>query len=84
MAPHLGAVLRGWFPGLVLPHFHGRVLAVDGDVARRAAALSVPDARPFSDGLIAATALVHAKTVVTRNVQDFVGTGVAVIDPWHA
>jgi len=82
--PVQGALLRAWFTGQVLPQFDGRVLAVDGDVARRAAALSVPDARPFSDGLIAATALVHAKTVVTRNVQDFVGAGVAVVDPWHA
>lgn len=62
----------------------GRVLPVDGEVARRAAALSVPDARPFTDGLVAATALVHAKTVVTRNAQDFVGAGVAVVDPWQA
>ncbi|NKY11419.1 PIN domain-containing protein [Cellulomonas hominis] len=80
--PAQGAHLRAWFTGQVLPEFAGRVLPVDGEVARRAAALSVPDARPYTDGLIAATALVHAKTVVTRNIQDF--PGVAVVDPWAA
>jgi predicted nucleic acid-binding protein len=35
------------------------------------------------DGLIAATALEHGLTVVTRNVKDFEGLGVLVIDPWH-
>jgi predicted nucleic acid-binding protein len=34
------------------------------------------------DCLIAATALVHGMTVVTRNVADFDGTGVALLDPW--
>lgn len=80
--PAQGARLRAWFTEQVLPAFAGRVLPVDGDVARRAATLSVPDARPYTDGLIAATALVHAKTVVTRNVQDF--PGVAAVDPWTA
>lgn len=80
--PAQGAHLRAWFTDQVLPEFDGRVLPVDGDVARRAATLSVPDARPSTDGLIAATALVHAKTVVTRNTQDF--PGVAAVDPWTA
>jgi predicted nucleic acid-binding protein len=38
--------------------------------------------RPVADALIAATAKVHNKVLVTRNVADFAGTGVDLIDPW--
>jgi predicted nucleic acid-binding protein len=44
--------------------------------------LHVPDPRPLRDGLIAATALVHGVTVVTRNVGDFAPTGVPTLNPW--
>ena len=43
----------------------------------------VPNPRSDRDALIAATALVHGMTVVTRNVSDFQATGVAVVNPWH-
>ncbi len=55
----------------MLRAFSERILLVDIAVARRSAALHVPDPRPVRDGLIAATALVHGMTVVTRNVTDF-------------
>ena len=80
--PAQGAVLRTWLDGYVLPAFAGRILPINVAAAKRGAALSVPDPRPVRDGLIAATALVHALTVVTRNVSDFVPTGVAVLNPW--
>lgn len=79
-----GAVLRRWLDGLVLPNFAGRILTMDATVARRAAALHVPDPRPERDALIAATALVHGLTVVTRNVADFAPMGVPVLNPWDA
>ncbi|MEZ4237601.1 MAG: type II toxin-antitoxin system VapC family toxin [Myxococcota bacterium] len=79
-----GAVLRAWLETRVLPAFEGRVLAVDASVARRCAALHVPDPRAERDALIAATALVHGMAVVTRNARDFDPMGVEVIDPWHA
>jgi predicted nucleic acid-binding protein len=44
--------------------------------------LHVPDPRAERDALIAATALVHAMTVVTRNVADFDKTGVRLVNPW--
>lgn len=78
-----GALLREWLDGHVLPAFAGRVLPVDQAVARRSAALHVPDPRPVRDALIAATALVHALTVVTRNVADFAPTGVRLLNPWE-
>lgn len=80
--PSQGAVLRAWLNDHVLPAFNDRILTVDVAVAQRSARLHVPNPRPVRDGLIAATALVHGMTVVTRNVADFEPTGVAVLNPW--
>jgi toxin FitB len=77
-----GRVLRRWFDAGVLGAFAKRTLAVDREVARRAAGLHVPDPRPERDAYIAATALVHGLTVATRNVADFEPMGVTVINPW--
>jgi hypothetical protein len=77
-----GTLLRAWMDNHVMPAFAGRVLAFDTAVARRCARLHVPDPRSDRDAMIAATALVHGMTVVTRNVADFVGIGVPVLDPW--
>ena len=79
-----GALLRSWLEQHVLPEFSRRTLPVDTAVALRCARLHVPDRRGESDALIAATALVHGMTVVTRNVADFRPTGVALINPWDA
>lgn len=78
-----GAMLRGWMKSVVLPEFASRILAVDIPVAMRGAALQVPNPRPYRDCLIAATALVHGMTVVTRNISDFASTGVALLNPWE-
>jgi predicted nucleic acid-binding protein len=77
-----GAMLRSWLNGQVLPAYLGRILVVDVQVAVRCAALHVPDRRSERDALIAATALIHGMTVVTRNVADFAPTGVPVLNPW--
>ncbi|MEQ1601302.1 MAG: type II toxin-antitoxin system VapC family toxin [Methylophilaceae bacterium] len=79
-----GAMLRSWLDQHVLPEFSGRTLPVDTAVAQRCARLHVPDKRGERDALIAATALVHGMTVVTRNVVDFKPTGVAILNPWDA
>jgi predicted nucleic acid-binding protein len=79
-----GAILRAWLEDHVLPGFEGRILPVDTAVARRSAQLHVPDPHPPRDGLIAATALVHGMTVVTRNVADFRRSGVRLVNPWDA
>jgi toxin FitB len=77
-----GELLRQWMNQHVLPAFEGRVLSVDLAVVQRSAALHVPNPRPVRDGLIAATALVHGLTVVTRNLADFQPCGVTLINPW--
>src|SRR5438067_5816586 len=79
-----GAQLRTWLEGQVLRAFEDRILPVDTAVARRCAALHVPDPRADRDALIAATALAHGMTVVTRNIGDFEPTGVALLNPWLA
>ena len=81
--PAQGALLRAWLEKHVLSSFADRILPVDTIVARRSAALHVPDPRPYRDSLIAATALVHGMTLVTRNVADFTPTGVALLNPWE-
>ncbi|MBF0143456.1 MAG: type II toxin-antitoxin system VapC family toxin [Magnetococcales bacterium] len=78
-----GMVFRFWMNNHVLPAFSGRILSVDTVVAQRSARLHVPDPRPVRDGLIAATALVHGLTVVTRNVADFEPTGAQIFNPWN-
>ena len=77
-----GRLLRAWLEERVLLEYADRLLDVDLAVARRAAALHVPDPRPERDALIAATALTHGLTVVTRNTSDFAPMGVAILNPW--
>jgi len=78
-----GAVLRQWLSEVVLVGFAGRMLPINLDVATQCAAFHVPVSRPDRDAWIAATALVHGMTVVTRNVTDFTPMGVAVVNPWE-
>ncbi|GAA1527987.1 type II toxin-antitoxin system VapC family toxin [Nocardioides humi] len=79
--PRQAKPLRRWFDSKVVPDFERTTLPVDTAVASRAAALHVPDPMPIDDAYIAATALVHGLTVVTRNVADFARTGVPVVNP---
>ena len=78
-----GALLRVWLDDYVIPAFSGRILAIDTAVAQRCAKLHVPDPGAERDTLIAATALVHGMTIVTRNVMDFEQTGVKILNPWE-
>jgi toxin FitB len=79
-----GRLLRIWLDQHVLPAFEGRILSIDTAISIRSATLSVPDPLPVRDGFIAATALVHQMTVVTRNTTDFAASGVKLLNPWSA
>lgn len=77
-----GSLIRAWMDGQVMPAFEGRILPVDVPVAQQCAKLHIPDPQSERDALIAATALVHGMTVVTRNVADFERTGAPLLNPW--
>lgn len=80
--PRQGARLRRWLEDGVIEAFSGRLLDVDVRIARQAAGMHVPDPRPDRDAFLAATALVHDLSVVTRNEADFAPLGVPIINPW--
>ena len=65
-----------------MPRFANHILPIDEAVALACAELHIPARRPELDALIAATALVHNLTLATRNVRDFAGTGVRLVNPW--
>lgn len=73
--------LAQWLESLV-ERFGDRLLPIDAAVADRWGELNVPDPVPTVDGLLAATALVHDLTLVTRNVRDVATTGVRWLDPF--
>ncbi|NDP63103.1 type II toxin-antitoxin system VapC family toxin [Polaromonas sp.] len=80
--PPQGSALRVWLTG-VRAAFAGRVLPFTDHSATICAALHVPNPRSERDAMIAATAIEHGFTVVTRNTQDFFNTGVTLLNPWH-
>lgn len=81
--PEQAKSIRAWLDDQVSVAFSGRILTVTEAIARQAGALFVPDPQPISDSLIAATALVHGLTVVTRNTADFAPMGVKLLNPWE-
>ncbi len=79
--------LEEWLATLLPAQFAGRLLPVDADVATAWGELTADgdrSGRPLRvvDGLLLATARVHGLTVVTRNLADFEGRGVPVLDPY--
>ena len=75
--------LGSWVEGIETT-FADRVLPVDAATARRWGELSANRNWPVIDTLIAATAIRHGLTLVTRNVRDVESTGVPLVDPWQA
>ncbi|NJN37831.1 MAG: type II toxin-antitoxin system VapC family toxin [Acaryochloridaceae cyanobacterium CSU_3_4] len=78
-----GNMLRQWLDDHVLTKYSERIIAVNAAIAQCCAALHVPDPMPECDAMIAATALVHDLTIVTRNIEDFKRTGVKLVNPWN-
>ncbi len=76
------ALLRQWNSNTVLPVYGQRILPVSQSIAECCAGFFAQRTVPLTDGLLAATARVHGLTLATRNVKDFEGLGVEVINPW--
>lgn len=76
------AAMRHWLEFDLPDRLAGRILPIDEQAAQAWGRMSARRTLPLPDALIAATALVHELTVVTRNTRDFDGLGVAVLNPW--
>jgi predicted nucleic acid-binding protein len=76
--------LAAWLSGDLLTRFAGRILQIDQEVADRWGHLAGAKGAtiPVIDGLLAATALQHNLTLVTRNTKDMTSTGVGLFNPW--
>ena len=81
--PRAAEALDRWLAAVISGHA-GRILPVDQAVADLWGRLNVPDPMPTIDGLLAATALVHDMTLVTRNTKDVARSGVALLNPFEA
>lgn len=73
--------LESWLAHMLLS-YHDCILPVDAEIAQVWGRLRVPNHENALDKLIAATALIHDLTVVTRNTRDFHPTGVRVLNPF--
>jgi hypothetical protein len=79
--PEQAKSLDRWFAKM-RTRLGDRVLPIDEPVAEAWALLAIPNPLPLIDGLLAATAKVHALTLVTRNVADIAVAGVSLLDPF--
>ena len=79
--PTAATSIERWLHGLVTT-YEDRIVDVDASIAERWGRLNVPDPVATVDGLLAATALVHDWTLVTRNVGDVERTGVRILNPF--
>ena len=78
-----GTALRRWLDDQIMPTYEHRTLPLSREVALICAGLHIPDPKSERDAWIAATALDAGLTLVSRNVVDFAGMGVELINPFE-
>jgi toxin FitB len=81
--PPAASTLTEWAEG-IRRDFANRIFGVDLEIAETWGRISAKRSLPVIDSLLAATALVHGMTLVTRNVRNIGGTGVAILNPWES
>lgn len=79
--------LQMWLEDFVIPRFWSRIIAIDGTVALAWGELIAKHGKngrviPTIDSLIAASAIAHNLQIVTRNVKDFEGLNIPIVNPW--
>lgn len=80
--PDFAVRLSAWYENRVKITFQDRTLPVDLRIAETCASLHAVRTRPYRDSLLAATAMIHGLTIVTRNIGDFSDAGLYVVNPW--
>jgi len=79
--------IESWLENLLLPNFNGRVLTFDLKSAQAWGVITAQDKkngrpRPSMDGLLASIAIAHDMVLVTRNIKDFSGLGIELVNPF--
>lgn len=75
--------LADWFENQVLPEYQSRSILINKEIVLRYATLHIPNKRPVNDAFIAATALEYDFVLVTRNIKDFQGMGLKLLNPFE-
>jgi toxin FitB len=81
--PTSARALEKWLTGLE-EHYADRILPISAAIADRWGRIALDQPLPVSDGLLAATGIEHKLTIVTRNTDDFVRSGVNTLNPFLA
>lgn len=81
--PGFAARLTHWYANLVAQPDRYRVIEVKRSIAEQAAEFRTTLGMALADSLIAATARVHRLTLATRNIADFEGCGIDLVNPWE-
>ena len=76
-----GKLLENWLNS-IFDQYQDNILSIDGEIALLWGKMRVPEPQHALDKLIAATAILYALTVVTRNIKDFESTGVRLLNPF--
>lgn len=81
--PSFAEILDEWYRSQLVPAYSGRILFVDLITAEKRAEFEKQRTLSYSDALIAATAATRGMIVVTRNISDFAGLGIDLVNPWE-
>nr|WP_315043712.1 hypothetical protein [uncultured Moraxella sp.] len=80
--PTQAKILENWFNYVVIPAFKNRTFIIDNEIAKICATLHIPDKKADNDEWIGATAIAHDLILVTRNVDDYAGMPVKILNPF--